>query len=282
MSSRISRGGLHVVRDVRTWTSAICKVPRFPSTERMFIASDAGISKLPAEMSAQGGLARRVDDLRALVEAYTPSILETIQEHGWPPSYTFTNPGKHTCRHCQRRFGPKWIRHSACWMCRHSLRAAGLCPYENSPACVMCPHNRRCLRCERLSCSSCGIYLSTDLDEGIVSFVRDRAPRLLIFDFDQTLCETKSGCPPDPAKHGLNPHLFALARAWRDKAAVVSRQPYANQVLCRGMMAATLCAVSGVRLLAYVTRDDDYPPQPRALRSSTQGLEPYKSQHPEP
>ena len=78
------RGSLHVVRDVRTWTAAICKVSRFPSAERMFIASDAGISKLPPQMSAQGGLQRRLDDLRSLVHNYTPSILQVIHLHGWP------------------------------------------------------------------------------------------------------------------------------------------------------------------------------------------------------
>jgi hypothetical protein len=234
------RGILHVVRDVRTWTAAICKVPRFPSTERMFIASDAGISKLPPEMSAQGGLQRRVDDLRALVEATTPNILNAISVHGWPPSYTFTQPGKHTCRHCEGKFGPKWIQSNTCWLCRHKLRAESRCPYENSAACVVCPHRQRCLRCERVSCSQCRLFLSPDIDkdEGIVAFVRDKAPRLLIFDFDQTLCETKSGCVPDARKHGLNPDLFALALAWQDRALVVSRQPHANQGLVTDFLRA--------------------------------------------
>jgi hypothetical protein len=209
------RGSLHVVRDVRTWTAAICKVPRFPCTERMFIASDAGISKLPAEMSAQGGLQRRICDLRSLVQSSTPTILETIGHYGWPPSYTFSKPGKHTCRHCQGRFGPKWIRNGACWLCGHKLRENGLCSNENSAACVMCPHHRRCLRCDRLSCSLCRLYLSAHLDEGVMSFIQDKAPHLLIFDFDQTLCETKSGCVPDKLKHGLNPYLFQLALAWQ-------------------------------------------------------------------
>jgi len=40
------------------------------------IHSDAGIAKLPPEMRAQGGLQRRVDDLRLLVESSTPSILQ--------------------------------------------------------------------------------------------------------------------------------------------------------------------------------------------------------------
>ena len=116
------RGSLHVVRDVRKWTAAICKVPRFPSTVRMFIASDASITKLPPEMSAQGGLQHRVDDLRALIENSTPNVLATIQDQGWPPSYTFSQPGKHTCKHCAGKFGPKWMMRGTCWLCRHELR----------------------------------------------------------------------------------------------------------------------------------------------------------------
>ena len=48
-----------------------------------------------------------------------------------------------------------------------------------------------------------------------MSFIQDEAPHLLIFDFDQTLCETKSGCVPDKLKHGLSPYLFQLALAWQ-------------------------------------------------------------------
>ena len=58
-----------------------------------------------------------------------------------------------------------------------------------------------------------------------MSFIQDKAPHLLIFDFDQTLCETKSGCVPDKLKHGLNPYLFQLALAWQ----VRRRQDFAKK-----------------------------------------------------
>ena len=225
------RGVLHVVRDVRTWTAAICKVPRFPSTARMFIAGDDGITRLPPEMHAQGGLQRRVDDFRKLVDACTPSIMQAIDKAGWPPASTFTTPGKHFCRHCRGRFGKKWIQSSVCWLCRHKLRVAGRCSYADSPSCLVCPHQQRCLQCERVSCAECGLVRATELeqDEGLMVFVQDQNPALIVMDFDQTLCETKSGCVPIPGKHRLNPELHALAQAWGERAVVVSRQPHTNQ-----------------------------------------------------
>lgn len=60
-------------------------------------------------------------------------------------------------------------------------------------------------------------------------FVQDQNPALIVMDFDQTLCETKSGCVPIPRKHRLNPELHALAQAWGERAVVVSRQPHTNQ-----------------------------------------------------
>jgi len=187
------RGCLHAVRETRRWTAAICKTSRFPSTNRMFIAGDGFVSKVPKEMDSGDGLNRRLEAFREMVTKYEGKMKEIITEHGWPPKYTYISEGKHICNHCQKPFGPKWIRLGSCWRCRSALRQAGKCPYENGTACLPCPHSRRCLRCEQVSCSLCRVWRSTDFEEGIVSFVQKEMPDLIFVDFDQTLCETKNG-----------------------------------------------------------------------------------------
>ena len=43
------------------------------------------------------------------------------------------------------------------------------------------------MKCERVSCSECRLLLSPEIehDEGLLPFFKDKAPHLLIFDFDQ-------------------------------------------------------------------------------------------------
>jgi hypothetical protein len=53
-------------------------------------------------------------------------------------------------------------------------------------------------------------------------------------DFDQTLCNSKSGYAPLPGKHSLNPHLSQLIRASAGgglQTVVVTRNSNRRQVL---------------------------------------------------
>lgn len=237
------RGCLHAVRETRTWTAAICKVPRFPSTSRLFVASDAQISLLPPEMTAPGGLMRRVSDFSRTVEESTDKTMAVIARHGWPPSYTRTEgtEGKHKCRHCEGMFGGKWVRAMSCWKCRFELRLGGKCPYasfDNGRYCLVCPHQHKCLRCEQVSCSACKVLHSSDLEEGVRGLVGELQPKWVFLDLDQTLSESKSGAVPVIGKHGMNPELVDMARSRREGIMVITKQNIGNKQAIEAFLSA--------------------------------------------
>ena len=248
------RGSLHVLRDVRTWTAAICKISRFPSDERMFVAGDAFISRLPAAMSEQGGLNFRLRSLSRFVQNNKEESLQVIQQLGWPPSATFTQEGKHQCRVCKKGFGRKWIKRSICWKCENDSRDQGRCPYEDGNLCYVCPHLRACLLCERLPCMHCRMVHSEDMAEDVSSFVQELNPDVLIVDFDQTLCETRSGCAPVVDKHAMNSDICNAIKCRPTKRNVIlTRQNFKNEpTITRyldqmGMKNVEICCVGGKR-----------------------------------
>eukprot|EP00960_Hanusia_phi_P078179 768790-Hanusia_phi.AAC.13 len=215
------RGGLHVVRDVRTWTAAICKVSRFPSHDRMFVAGDAFISRLPPAMNAEGGLNFRLRSLSRFAQENKEDSMKVIERLGWPPSATLTQEGKHRCKLCGKGFGRKWIRRNICWKCENDCRDQGRCPYEDGKFCFVCPHLRACLMCERHPCMLCRIAHSEELTEDVSTWVQELDPDVLFVDFDQTLCNTKSGCAPDVRKHAMNSDICSAIKSRASKRTII-------------------------------------------------------------
>ena len=71
-------------------------------------------------------------------------------------------------------------------------------------------HHRRCCACEQWSCDGCGLHRADG--DGVVALVQRLGTSCLaiVFDFDQTLCSTKSGAAPVVGRHVLQPELQSL------------------------------------------------------------------------
>ena len=76
--------------------------------------------------------------------------------------------------------------------------------------CGFAAHHRRCCACEQWSCDECGLHRADG--EGVVALVQRLGARCfaIVFDFDQTLCSTKSGAAPVVGRHVLQPELQSL------------------------------------------------------------------------
>jgi hypothetical protein len=213
------RGMLHVLREVRTWTAAICKVPRYPTQERLFIASDSEIRSIPVEMGAAGGLKGRLDALQRKVAARASEFKKMVDEQGWPPQCAGSQgkgrggegdskggKGQRECARCGLGFGRKWLVGALCWKCRDELKGSGECwklvrkkdaegGGGGTRTCYVCPHSGKCLGCEDASCNACRMVRLSDMDDGLSSYVQ-------VF---STIRSHKSETPPlDP---DLNPKL---------------------------------------------------------------------------
>lgn len=196
------RGMLHVLREVRTWTAAICKVSRFPTQERLFVASDSEIRRIPAEMGAARGLKGRLDALEAKVASRTGEIKALVEREGWPPRCAGSTPGtaggesggssmgtvggaagggagkgQRECGKCGAGFGRKWLHGALCWMCREELKGRGECWVRRDAqrggkdSCFVCPHAGKCLGCEEASCSACRMVRMSEMDEGLKTYL---------------------------------------------------------------------------------------------------------------
>ena len=190
------RGMLHVLREVRTWTAAICKVPRYPTQERLFIASDSEIRSVPVEMGAAGGLKGRLDALQRKVAARASEFQTMIDEQGWPPPCAGSQgkgqggeganeggKGQRECARCRLGFGRKWLIGALCWKCREELKGSGECwklvkkkdtqgGRGGTRTCYVCPHSGKCLGCEEASCNACRMVRLSDMDDGLSSYVQ--------------------------------------------------------------------------------------------------------------
>lgn len=71
-------------------------------------------------------------------------------------------------------------------------------------------HQRRCCACEQWSCDQCGLHRADG--DGVVALAQRLGAKCfaIVFDFDQTLCSTKSGAAPVVGRHTLQAELQTL------------------------------------------------------------------------
>ena len=190
------------------------------------------------------------------------------------------------CGRCGGRFTSLFLeaRTGFCTRCAAELRALGVCPGAEKrgtahPARAWCPHEQRCFACDRHSCARCRLWRAADGDAAheIVaaqllspevggsrsrsgsdsdsdcaageSPMKRRTTRrtTLMLDFDRTLCTTRSGNPPDAARHRIDAGLVALAaRVVRTggRVAVVTRNGHRDAI--RAFLVARMPLPGGV------------------------------------
>ena len=215
------------------------------------------------------GMLRLVNEARAVAQACRPWARSLLLREGWPPAGLVVR-GEEACGVCGQAFTALWVHRGVCVECEASLRARGLCPFDvncrgggeetgdaSAPAQTktpFCRHQGKCVRCEEVSCAVCRVHR---LDgHGLRLLVDALGPTDLFLDFDQTLCNSKSGYAPVMGKHSLNPHLADLllnraSRAWLPgtrgmRAQVVTRNSNVDAIVsflaAKGFAAASPAA----------------------------------------
>jgi hypothetical protein len=217
------------------------------ASERLFVAGGGGRLCVPAGF----GLLGKVNEARKVAGACRAWGRRIIVRDGWPPPQ-LPVAGNTVCGVCAVAFSQLWVHRGVCVECESGLRARGLCPFD--PKCRVvprvdplasgagegegregrergregegggpgrrgiervpfCQHQRKCVKCEEVSCMECRVHHLDGL--GVAGLVKSLHPTHLFLDFDQTLCNSKSGYAPVIGKHSLNPHLadMLLARA---------------------------------------------------------------------
>ncbi len=121
---------------------------------------------------------------------------------------------------CGGAFGTLWIgAGGCCFRCEENMRARMECPV--SARCReskagrrwFCPHDRRCIACERWSCEECGVVCCDG--EDVAALVERIDPHVVFIDFDRTLCTTKSGSSPARGSHRLDAELWNVVTGGR-------------------------------------------------------------------
>ena len=79
------------------------------------------------------------------------------------------------------------------------------------PPRAFCPHQRKCISCERWSCGECGIVCGDG--EEVAAVVEASNAAAVFVDFDRTMCTTKTGSSPMQGRHSVDPELAGLAAA---------------------------------------------------------------------
>ena len=90
----------------------------------------------------------------------------------------------------------------SCWQ--------GHCPFSACDSMWFCGHERRCMICENWSCSECRFTQGDGTD--VLGIVQEINPDIIFFDFDRTLCSTKSGNSPLVGNHNADEWLLEIAR----------------------------------------------------------------------
>lgn len=118
--------------------------------------------------------------------------------------------------------------------CEETVREEGRCPFN--PRCKpawFCRHAGQCMVCDMHSCATCRI--SRGDGELVLSLVERLRPKRVVFDFDRTLSNTKSGQEPILGKHDVDAELLSLLQllggGLTDCACVVAtRNPHREKI----------------------------------------------------
>ena len=116
-----------------------------------------------------------------------------------------------------------------------------------------------------MSCTRCRLHHLDGI--GVAALVRELRPTHLFLDFDQTLCNSKSGYAPLVGKHSLNPHLsdFLLSTAACSSGSSSSSAATVADVEAGGNLAG--CVASKHEIYGRPPYDTTHPaslPSPRA------------------
>ena len=150
----------------------------------------------------------------------------------WPPSGPLMYmSGRQKCKHCEKRFSNLWVTNASCFECETRKRDAGECPVSARGKCpkrAFCPHEKKCIACERASCEVCGITCGDGDD--VASLIESTRARCVFLDFDRTLCSTKTGASPLHGRgHSLDADLAGVA-ASHPSVHVVTRNSHVEDI----------------------------------------------------
>mmetsp|Transcript_6674 Transcript_6674/g.9575 ORF Transcript_6674/g.9575 Transcript_6674/m.9575 type:complete len:704 (+) Transcript_6674:89-2200(+) len=229
------RGLLKASGENAKWVSVLASLSWKENT--MFVAGDDAANGnncmfVPQEFE----LGNFINASRKLLEeVLMPAMLNAITSESWPPqigtrrtrvaaydehSVEYAKCGRNKlskCMKCSGYFDAKWIRHTFCIMCERRIRDESVenkCLFDGCKLSeeAFCPHFRRCFVCDSPhSCEECRLYRGDG--ESAIELVSVLQPRILLLDFDRTLCSTKSGASPLPqnkskSKHSRHQHTI--------------------------------------------------------------------------
>ena len=183
-------------------------------------------------------------------------IAAAAATEGWPPaagSLRGCMHGTQTCSGCKRGFSPLWVARGVCCECEAVRRADGVCPFRGAcGARSFCIHARRCLVCEEYSCESAGCRLVRGDGEAVAHLVARLAScslRLLLVDFDRTLCSTRNGADPLKGAQSMDAELLSAASTAGIRTHVITRNPNKASIerfiAARGLEDAPVHCVGG-------------------------------------
>ena len=222
-------GAIHCLRENSYWVTALLSSleGKNGTKQRIFVTGDNSGSNnscsfLPREFQlGKFVMASR----RILDDILSPTMRVSMLNESWPPKLgsrrrrvvaydeetlksASTNVGKRKlqrCKDCDGQFANIWIRHSLCFSCesyKRDSRVLDECIFENCTAGpgAFCIHSRRCFHCDASHSCEQLCRLSKGNGEFALNLVESIRPKLLLLDFDRTLCSTKSGASPLPTR----------------------------------------------------------------------------------
>ena len=230
----VLKGALKACRENLKWVSTLSERAGNNSTStyddtlsRLFVVSD-DVNKLDACAFVPrdfqlGTILKSSRDI--LDSVLLPAMQRSIAEQGWPPTKSsqrtrvclFSLPRTDDistsikgvkrkylkCTDCEGYFNKIWMRNDLCKICETVKRQSNSmkqCIFEKCKGRqkYFCPHASRCFVCD--APHSCPEYCRLTRGDGevVATLVETIQPKLLLLDFDRTLCSTKSGASPLP------------------------------------------------------------------------------------
>jgi len=261
-------GTLKVCRENTKWITVLDNLV-FNLTggrnSRLFVAGDDATSN--SSFVPEGfQLGTFVSSSRTILdEILIPTMRRTLENESWPPTLgsrrrrvlafdeitikdaTIGKKKLQQCSNCSGFFDSRWIRHQICSICEAIKRDqsdGSSCLFVGCKAGseAYCSHDRRCFICDAPhSCDQC--RLSMGNGEVVTAMVETIRPKLLLLDFDRTLCSTKSGSSPLPKQsakrhskegysHSLDSELkvAVLAQQTHGKSYVITRNSHKAEI----------------------------------------------------
>jgi hypothetical protein len=239
--AEVLRGCVDAAGETLKWVRSV--IDAAPG-ERLFTAADADFSK-NTTLSADFATRRRLQALNATIVSHQ----DVLSLDDWPPKdgdgKAAPVSGKQPCKICGEKLKDLWLKRSMCLVCVEAQSSEHKrCPF--CKATTLCAHDGatpKCFACDDHSCSQCSLLrldgagvsaLASELQDSGRDSASARGERkvLLAFDWDQTLCSTKSGNAPIVGVHTLDPELGALLQtAEAGLAAVVTKSGAVEKIL---------------------------------------------------